>query len=186
MDVAMKRVLPWLASVLALILPFAAAAQQQGLELDIVGGNASATPIAVVPMPYQGSGAAPATNVAEVITADLNRSGQFRGLPRPASPSARPVAARSTTRPGAAQQNYLVVGRVLDAAAAATARIRVVHVGTQERMLGFALTARATPCATSPTRPPMRSTKRSPAGVARSSPDGLRHRDGLAAMRATR
>src|SRR5690606_35358337 len=41
-------------AVLALLLPFAASAQQQGLELDIVGGNAAALPIAVVPMPYQG------------------------------------------------------------------------------------------------------------------------------------
>ena len=42
--------------LLALLLPLAAAAQQQGLEIDIVGGNAAALPIAVVPMPYQGSG----------------------------------------------------------------------------------------------------------------------------------
>ncbi|RNF84218.1 Tol-Pal system beta propeller repeat protein TolB [Montanilutibacter psychrotolerans] len=141
----MKRVLPWLASVLALILPFAAAAQQQGLELDIVGGNASATPIAVVPMPYQGSGAAPATNVAEVITADLNRSGQFRGLPE-ASIAERPTRGSevnyATWR--ALNQNYLVVGRVLDAGAGSyRLEYELFDVGTQERMLGFALTARA-------------------------------------------
>lgn len=145
MDVAMKRVLPWLASVLALILPFAAAAQQQGLELDIVGGNASATPIAVVPMPYQGSGAAPATNVAEVITADLNRSGQFRGLPE-ASMAERPTRGSevnyATWR--ALNQNYLVVGRVLDAGAGSyRLEYELFDVGSQERMLGFALTARA-------------------------------------------
>ncbi|MGO4776311.1 Tol-Pal system protein TolB, partial [Lysobacter sp. 2RAB21] len=75
----MKRSLRWLASLLALLLPLAAAAQQQGLEIDIVGGNASATPIAVVPMPYQGGGAAPPTDIAEVVRNDLNRSGQFRG-----------------------------------------------------------------------------------------------------------
>ena len=58
----MKRPLRRLASLfaLALLLPLAAMAQEQGLEIDIVGGNASALPIAVVPMPYQGSGAAPA------------------------------------------------------------------------------------------------------------------------------
>lgn len=49
----MKRPLRWLACLLAVLLPFAAAAQQQGLEIDVVGGNASALPIAVVPMPYQ-------------------------------------------------------------------------------------------------------------------------------------
>src|SRR5678815_3920836 len=78
------RTLPRLASSLALLLfallPITAFAQQQGLEIDIVGGNAAALPIAVVPMPFQGSGAAPATDVAAVIRADLDRSGQFRSL----------------------------------------------------------------------------------------------------------
>src|SRR5690606_30702543 len=68
-------------AMLALLLPFAAAAQQQGLEIDIIGGNASALPIAVVPMPYQGTGSPPQTDVAGVVRADLERSGQFRTLP---------------------------------------------------------------------------------------------------------
>ena len=37
----MKRSLAWLASLLAVLLPLTAAAQQ-GLEIDIVGGNAAA------------------------------------------------------------------------------------------------------------------------------------------------
>src|SRR5690606_19472103 len=53
--------------LLALLVPLAAAAQERGLEIDIIGGNASALPIAVVPMPYQGSGAAPDTDVASVV-----------------------------------------------------------------------------------------------------------------------
>ena len=69
----MKRSFAWLASLLALLLPFAAAAQQPGLEIDIVGGNAAALPIAVVPMPYQGSAAAPQTDLAQVVAADLAR-----------------------------------------------------------------------------------------------------------------
>ena len=77
----MNRPLPWLAMLFTLLLPVAAVAQQQGLEIDIVGGNAAALPIAVVPMPYQGAAAAPAIDVSAVVTADLNRSGQFRGLP---------------------------------------------------------------------------------------------------------
>ena len=60
------------------LLPWVASAQQRGLELDIVGGNAAATPIAVVPMPYQGTTGAPQTDIAEVVRADLARSGQFR------------------------------------------------------------------------------------------------------------
>ncbi|MBW3550060.1 MAG: Tol-Pal system protein TolB, partial [Proteobacteria bacterium] len=43
----MNRPLRWLAALLALLLPLTAAAQQQGLEIDIVGGSAAALPIAV-------------------------------------------------------------------------------------------------------------------------------------------
>ncbi|MGE8249705.1 MAG: Tol-Pal system protein TolB, partial [Stenotrophomonas bentonitica] len=77
----MKKMPRWLAVVAALLLPFAAMAQQKGLDIDIIGGNASATPITVVPMPYQGSAGAPQTDVAAVVRADLDRSGQFRNLP---------------------------------------------------------------------------------------------------------
>src|SRR3954447_6928360 len=79
-EVPMKTLPYWLAVLALLSLPFSVSAQQQGLEIDIVGGNAAALPIAVVPMPFQGSGAAPATDVASVIRADLDRSGQFRTL----------------------------------------------------------------------------------------------------------
>ena len=77
----MKKPLRWLATLTALLLPIVAMAQQKGLEIDIVGGNASAMPITVVPMPYQGSTDAPATDVAAVVRSDLDRSGQFRALP---------------------------------------------------------------------------------------------------------
>ena len=50
----MKTPQRWFALLAFLLLPFAALAQQ-GLEIDIVGGNASALPITVVPIPYQGS-----------------------------------------------------------------------------------------------------------------------------------
>lgn len=49
----MKKPLRWLAALTVLLLPLSALAQQQGLTIDIVGGSASATPIAVIPMPYQ-------------------------------------------------------------------------------------------------------------------------------------
>src|SRR5690606_5963930 len=85
-------------AVFALLLPFAAAAQQQGLEIDIIGGNASALPIAVVPMPYQGSGSPPPTDVAAVVRADLERSGQFRTLPESAMVS-RPTTGAQVDYP---------------------------------------------------------------------------------------
>src|SRR3546814_6017584 len=69
------------AAIFAFLLPLAALSQERGLEIDIVGGNASALPIAVVPMPYEVSGVAPETDVSAVVGADLARSGQFRTMP---------------------------------------------------------------------------------------------------------
>ena len=107
----------WMLAVIALLLPLAAAAQQQGLEIDIIGGNASALPIAVVPMPYQGSGAAPQTDVAGVVRADLERSGQFRTLPERDLIS-RPTRGAEVDYPAwrALRQDFLVVGRVVEGA----------------------------------------------------------------------
>ncbi len=112
----MKKPLRWLAALTALLLPIVAMAQQKGLEIDIIGGNASALPITVVPMPYQGSAGAPATDVAAVVRSDLDRSGQFRALPE-AQIVERPTRGSEVQYPTwrALKQDYLVVGRVLDA-----------------------------------------------------------------------
>ncbi len=134
-----------IAALLALLLPFAAAAQQQGLEIDIIGGNASALPIAVVPMPYQGSGTAPETDVARVIRDDLARSGQFRSLPAQ-DITERPTRGGEVNYPTwrLLRQDFLVVGRVVDAAGGAyRVEYELFDVARQERLLGFAMTGRA-------------------------------------------
>ena len=140
------KILPyWLAVLVLLMLPFAASAQQQGLEIDIVGGNASALPITVVPMPYQGSASAPATDVASVVRADLERSGAFRALPE-ASIVERPTRGGEVQYPTwrALKQDYLVVGRVVDAGDGSyRVEYELFDVAKQERMLGLALTARS-------------------------------------------
>ena len=144
----MKRLLrrwaPAFASLLLALLPLAAMAQQQGLEIDIVGGNAAALPIAVVPMPYQGSGAAPATDMAAVISADLARSGQFRTLPD-RDMVERPTAGSQVNYPTwrLLKQDFLVVGRVLDAGDGNyRLEYELFDVAKQQRLLGFALSAR--------------------------------------------
>ncbi len=128
-----------------LLLPALASAQQQGLEIDIIGGNAAALPIAVVPMPYQGSAAAPPTDVAAVIRADLERSGAFRTLAE-ASITERPVRGSEVQYPTwrALRQDYLVVGRVVDAPGGGfRVEYELFDVAKQERMLGLAMTARS-------------------------------------------
>ena len=141
----MKRLHCWLLALFASLLPLAASAQQQGLEIDIIGGNASALPIAVVPMPYQGAGAAPDTDIAAVIRADLDRSGQFRGLPE-RDMVERPTRGAEVQYPTwrALRQDFLVVGRIADAGDGGyRVEYELFDVAKQERLLGFAMTARA-------------------------------------------
>src|SRR5690606_19016618 len=141
----MKKLSRWLVALVVLLLPLAAMAQQKGLEIDIIGGNASALPITVVPMPYQGSAGAPQTDVAAVVRADLDRSGQFRNLPE-AQIVERPTRGSEVQYPTwrALKQDYLVVGRVLDAGAGAyRVEYELFDVAKGERMLGLAMTARA-------------------------------------------
>lgn len=140
----MKPMIRCLFALFALLLPVIASAQQQGLEIDIVGGHASALPIAVVPMPYQGSAAAPDTDVAAVIRANLDRSGQFRTLPERdivEQPTRGAEVQYPTWR--MLRQDFLVVGRVLDAAGGAyRVEYELFDVAKQERVLGMAMTAR--------------------------------------------
>ncbi|KRA46787.1 Tol-Pal system beta propeller repeat protein TolB [Pseudoxanthomonas sp. Root630] len=141
----MMKSLRWFALVLFTLAPVLAAAQQQGLEIDIIGGNASALPITVVPMPYQGSAAAPPTDVADVVRSDLERSGAFRTLPE-ASITERPTRGSELQYPTwrALRQDYIVVGRVVDAGDGSyRVEYELFDVAKQERMLGLAMTARA-------------------------------------------
>ena len=136
----MTRPLRWLAALL-LLLPVVSLAQERGLELDIIGGNASATPIAVVPF----AGSAGETDVAAVIRADLDRSGQFRSL-RDSDMVERPTRGSEVNYPTwrALNQDYLVVGRTVDAGGGNfRTEYELFDVAKQERLLGFALTARS-------------------------------------------
>jgi TolB protein len=52
----------------------------RSLDITISGGTEGASPIAVVPFGMEG-GSPPAENVAQIIAADLQRSGRFKPLP---------------------------------------------------------------------------------------------------------
>nr|WP_298121609.1 Tol-Pal system beta propeller repeat protein TolB [uncultured Pseudoxanthomonas sp.] len=141
----MKKPLRWFALLLFTFAPVLASAQQQGLEIDIIGGNASALPITVVPMPYQGSAAAPPTDVSAVVRADLERSGAFRTLPE-ARIAERPTRGGEIQYPTwqALRQDYIVVGRVVDAGDGGyRVEYELFDVAKKERMLGLAMTARS-------------------------------------------
>jgi TolB protein len=136
-----RLALRWLTALLSLLLPIAANAQQ-GLEIDIVGGNASAVPIAVVPM--QGP-ATLQTDIAKVVAADLNRSGSFRSLPDKDMVE-RPTRGGEINYPtwAALNQDYILVGRVLEGDDGSyRVEYELFDVARKERLLGFALSARS-------------------------------------------
>lgn len=75
----MKNLQNLLMTITAVVGIFVATAAQAALEIDVDGGNVGATPIAIVPfVTPPGLG----FDVAQIIDADLVRSGLFRSLPR--------------------------------------------------------------------------------------------------------
>jgi TolB protein len=133
------RILRILFALLALACAPAPAAQ--GLSIDIVNGNASAVPIAVVPFAYEGGGTTPETDIGAVVRNDLARSGQFRTLPKE---NIVEFPARETDVKFATwrllKQDYLVVGRVADAGdGGVRAEFELFDVARQQRMTGLVI-----------------------------------------------
>jgi TolB protein len=128
------------AAFLCLLAPLLAMAQTKGLEIDIVGGNAAALPITVVPF----AGESGSTDVDDIIRADLARSGQFRTLPELGLPE-RPTQGSEVNYPTwrMLKQDFLLVGRSIPSGDGYRVEYELFDVAKQERLLGFALTAPA-------------------------------------------
>ena len=126
--------------LLLMFLGFCGPAMAQQLEVDLIGGREAALPITVVPF----AGVSGNTDIAAVVAADLDRSGQFRSLPRgdmverPTTGGEVNYATWRTLR-----QDFLLVGRVLDAGGNVRVEYELFDVAKQERMLGLAMTARS-------------------------------------------
>jgi len=107
-------------SLFALVLLVLAAfvaipASAQSLNVDIVGGLKTATPIVVVPF-AQPAGAPLPTDVADVMRNDFNRCGKFRALAKSEiveQPTKGSEIKFATWR--LLKQDYIVVGRITDA-----------------------------------------------------------------------
>jgi TolB protein len=127
-------------ALLCLLVPLGAMAQSKGLEIDIVGGNAAALPITVVPF----GGESGSTDVDDIIRADLSRSGQFRTLPELGLPE-RPTQGSEVSYPTwrMLKQDFLLVGRSVPTGDGYRIEYELFDVAKQERLLGFALTAPA-------------------------------------------
>ena len=131
-----------LLSVAALFAGSAAA--QQSLNVDIVQGIKTATPIAVVPFAQNGGAPLP-TDVADVIRNDFNRSGKFRSLAKSEiveTPSKGADIKFPTWR--LLKQDFLTIGRISDAGGG---MLRVEYelwdVNKQQSLLAQAFTAPA-------------------------------------------
>ena len=120
-----------------LFLLFSQLAQAK-LEIEIIQGNASALPIAIIPMQWRSADPRPETGVSEIVSADLYRSGLFDPLDEQDMVD-RPIDAESI-RYGTwrlLKVDYLVIGQVRDAAGGNGYDIsyQLFDVHTQEALL---------------------------------------------------
>ncbi len=129
---------------LALTLLSCGQLMAQGLVVPPVSGSPSARPVTIVPFAYEGAGLPLEVDLSAVVSGDLNRSGQFNALGRDnivEYPTRASELKFDTWR--MLKQDYIVIGRVLDAADGAVRIEFELHdVATRQRMLGLALGAR--------------------------------------------
>ncbi|UHQ19883.1 Tol-Pal system beta propeller repeat protein TolB [Lysobacter sp. KIS68-7] len=130
----MTRTLRRLAALVLLFAPLLASAQEPP-QIDVIGGQAAALPIAVVPF----AGSAGETDIAKVIAADLDRSGQFRTLPE-GDMVERPTSAAQVSYPTwrTLRQDFLLIGRVIPDGAQLRVEYELFDVAKQTRILGEA------------------------------------------------
>ena len=138
----MKRSAPILAALLLLI--FTSAAQAQ-LRIEIVDGMEGAIPIAVVPFAWESGIPEPTDSVADVISADLHRSGRFEPVDE-ADMVEQPTRSEDI-RFGTwrlLDTDYLVIGRVEDGADGGYRMSFELHdVNRNQRMLARSISVRA-------------------------------------------
>ncbi len=130
--------------LLAVAALFAGPAAAQSLNVDIVGGVKTATPIVVVPFAQQG-GVPLSTDIADVMRNDFNRSGKFRSLAKSdivESPAKGADIKFATWR--LLKQDYITVGRVSDAGGGMSrVEYELWDVNKQQSLLAQAFTVPA-------------------------------------------
>jgi TolB protein len=111
---------------------------QAQLQIEIVSGNASALPIAIVPFKWEEEGPPPVTSVAEIVSNDLYRSGLFKPLERDdiiEHPHEEEDVRFGTWR--LLKTDYIVIGKVRPAPSGSGHELiyQLFDVHTQERLL---------------------------------------------------
>jgi TolB protein len=128
----MKKILLVMAALLAAPL-----AQAQ-LQIEIISGNASALPIAIVPFKWEEASPPPVNAVDEIVSSDLYRSGLFKPLDRDdiiEFPHEEEDIRFGTWR--LLKSDYIVIGKVRDAPGGTGHELiyQLFDVHTQERLL---------------------------------------------------
>jgi TolB protein len=111
---------------------------QAQLQIEIISGNASALPIAIVPFSWEESDPAPITGVAEIVSNDLYRSGLFDPMESkdmPDRPSDEESIRFGTWR--LLKVDYMVIGKVRAAPGGQGHELiyQLFDVHTQEKLL---------------------------------------------------
>lgn len=129
----------WIKAVtVLLVLTFQFQYVQADLTIEITQGNDRATPVAIVPFSWSGSGVL-TEDIAQIVSDDLERSGLLKPLPRTemlSLPSKREeVFFRDWSL---LKQEYLLIGQVSQKTASGPLSIRyeLYDVVRQERVLG--------------------------------------------------
>jgi TolB protein len=132
----MKKLLLLLAILLAATL--ATTAAQAQLQIEIISGNASALPIAIVPFNWEEASPPPQEAVDQIVSNDLYRSGLFKPVDRDdiiEFPHEEEEIRFGTWR--LLKSDYIVIGRVRDAPGGTGHELiyQLFDVHTQERLL---------------------------------------------------
>ena len=114
------------------------------LEIEITSGVNAAVPVAIVPFAWQGEGAAPAVDVADVIGADLTRSGRFKAI-APKDMLEKPVQASAINFDNwkVIGVSNLVIGRIKPANGGYAVEYQVFNVYTHQQLMGFSVATTA-------------------------------------------
>ena len=131
-------------SLLALLLLWISLPAQAVITIEITEGVEGAIPMAVVDFDSATLPIKLKTDVAEIITNNLNRSGVFKVLKREKNP-AQPHYSKDVIYPQwrAAGQEYLVVGRILSKSGGKLdVQFQLLDVLKQKQLLGYSFPVR--------------------------------------------
>lgn len=128
----MKRLTSLLAGLLLLCSGFASA----DLTIEITKGSDRAIPIAIVPFENQGQGSVP-ENIANIVSDDLARSGQFDPLPRNALIASPSNSDEVTFRDWRlVDSSYLVVGEISQESGGYRIQFELMDIYGERRIIG--------------------------------------------------